>query len=344
VTLADAVGVVLLVGVTLYAVFAGADFGSGVWDLVSGSAAKGARSRALIDVAIGPVWEANHVWLIFSLVVLWTAFPPAFAAIMTTLYLPLSVAAVGIVLRGSGFAFRKATTRFRYRRAFGVVFASSSVITPFFLGAVAGGIASGRVPPGGNGDPVTSWVNPTSILGGVLAVAACAFLAAVYLTHDAVREGDPVLERLFAHRSLVAGVVVGVVALGGVFVLRADAPYLFDGLTHEALPLVMLSGVVGVGAMVLAGRARSGLARALAAGAVASVVWGWGVAQNPYILPEWLTVAQAASPSASLWSVLVVLGLAAVTVVPGLLLLYRLDQMSLLDVDDVDDLARENAG
>lgn len=343
-TLANVVGVVLFVGVTLYAVFGGADFGSGVWDLLSGSAAKGARSRALIDVAIGPVWEANHVWLIFSLVVLWTAFPSAFAAIMTTLYLPLSMAAIGIVLRGSGFAFRKATTRFRYRQAFGVVFASSSLITPFFMGAVAGGIASGRVPPGGSGDAITSWVNPTSILGGVLAVAACAFLAAVYLTHDAVREGDPVLERLFARRSVASGVVVGVIALAGVFVLRADAPYLFDGLTHEALPLVVLSGVGGIGAMVLADRGRSGLARALAAGAIVAVVWGWGVAQNPYILPEWLTIEQAASPSATLWSVLVVLGIAAVTVVPSLFFLYRLDQRSLLDIDDLNDLARENAG
>jgi len=344
VTLAEVVGVVLFVGVTLYAVFGGADFGSGVWDLAAGSAAKGARTRALVDVAIGPVWEANHVWLIFSLVVLWTAFPPAFAAIMTTLYLPLSAAALGIVLRGSGFAFRKVAVRFRYRQAFGIVFASSSFITPFFMGAVAGGIASGRVPQGGSGDPITSWVNPTSILGGVLAVAACAFLAAVFLAHDAHREDDPVLVRLFTRHSITAGILVGAIAMVGVFVLRADAPYLFEGLTHKALPLVVLSGVGGIGAMVLVQRGRSGLARLFAAGAVAMVVWGWGLAQEPYILPEWLTINQAASPSATLWSVLVVLGVAVVLVVPSLYFLYRLDQQSLLELDDLDELARENAG
>src|SRR6476620_2430509 len=183
--------VVLFFGVTAYALFAGADFGAGFWDLVAGGAQRGERPRALIDHSIGPVWEANHVWLIFCLVVLWTGFSVAFASIMLTLFVPLTLAALGIVLRGSSFAFRKAVLRTRDQRNFGAAFALSSVLVPYCMGAVAGAIASGRVPAGGQaGDPWSSWINPTSILGGTLAVCACAFLAATYLVWDARRLED----------------------------------------------------------------------------------------------------------------------------------------------------------
>ena len=146
----------------------------------------------MIDHSIGPVWEANHVWLIFIFVVLWTGFPEAYASITLTLFVPLTLAALGIVLRGSSFAFRKTVFRTRDRRDFGAAFAISSVLVPYCMGAVAGGIASGRVPAGGEaGDPVDSWINPTSILGGVLAVVVVAYLAAVYLVWDARRLGEP---------------------------------------------------------------------------------------------------------------------------------------------------------
>src|SRR5437764_15295000 len=134
----DVAAVILFVGVTAYAVFGGADFGAGFWDLVAGGADRGERPRALIDHSIGPVWEANHVWLIFTLVVLWTAFSEVFASIMLTLFVPLTLAALGIVLRGSSFAFRKAVLRTRYQRVFGAAFASSSVLVPYCLGSVAG--------------------------------------------------------------------------------------------------------------------------------------------------------------------------------------------------------------
>src|SRR5215471_17467032 len=177
-SMSDVTAVILFFGVTAYAVFAGADFGAGFWDLVAGDADRGARPRALIDHSIGPVWEANHVWLIFTLVVLWTAFSEAFASITLTLFVPLTLAALGIVLRGSSFAFRKAVFRTRDQRNFGAAFAVSSLLVPYFMGSVAGAIASERVPAGGEaGEPVTSWINPTSILGGVLAVAMCAFLS-----------------------------------------------------------------------------------------------------------------------------------------------------------------------
>ncbi len=337
-TLADAVAIVLFFGVTAYAIFGGADFGAGFWDLVAGGAERGERPRALIDHSIGPVWEANHVWLIFALVVLWTAFAEAFASITLTLFVPLTLAAFGIVLRGSSFAFRKAVFRTRDQRNFGAAFALSSVLVPYCMGAVAGAIAAGRVPSGGKtGDPVTSWVNPTSIVGGVLAVTVCAYLSAVYLTWDAKRLDDPEMEAYFRRRAIGAGVAAGVIAALGIVVFYSDARYLFDGLVSRALPLVILSGLCGVGSLVLLVRRANHGARLLSVGAVASVVVGWGVAQWPYLLPESLKVDQAAAPEGTLGAVLVVFALAAVIILPSLALLYVLDQKSLLAGEGVDE-------
>ena len=179
--LAPTIAAVMFVGVTLYALLAGADFGGGLWDLLAGGTERGAEPRELIEHSVGPVWEANHVWLIFVLVVLWTGFPHAFAPIMSTLAIPLTLAAVGIILRGSAFAFRKASIAIASQRAFGAIFATSSVLTPFFLGSVVGGVASGRVPAVGTGSLTRSWINATSMLGGVLAVVVCAFLVGVML-------------------------------------------------------------------------------------------------------------------------------------------------------------------
>src|SRR5262245_23982615 len=221
-----------MLGITLYALFGGADFGAGFWDLTAGGARAGAKPRSVISHSIGPVWEANHVWLIFCLVVLWTAFSEAFQSITLTLFVPLTLAALGIVLRGSSFAFRKQVRRTRDRRNFGAAFASSSVLVPYCMGAVAGAIASGRVPKGGEaGDPWSSWVNPTSILGGLLAVSACAYLASVYLVWDARRLGDDALVEYFRRRAVLAAIVTGTVAFAGIFVLHADAEHVFHGLT-----------------------------------------------------------------------------------------------------------------
>src|SRR3954452_18951305 len=244
----DVIAVVLMIGVTAYALFGGADFGAGFWDLIAGGAARGERPRATIDHSIGPVWEANHVWLIFTLVVLWTAFSEAFASITLTLFVPLTLAALGIVLRGSSFAFRKAVFRTRDQRNFGATFAASSVLVPYCMGAVAGAIASGRVPAGGKtGDPWSSWVNPTSIVGGLLAVAVSAYLAAVYLVSDARRLDDASGARYFRLRAIAAGVLAGIVGFIGIFVFHHDARYLFDGLMSRALPLVIVTALCGAG-------------------------------------------------------------------------------------------------
>lgn len=337
--MSTAVAVVLLLAVVAYAVFGGADFGAGFWGLTAGTAERGERPRAVIEHSIGPVWEANHVWLIFIFVVLWTAFSEAYASITLTLFVPLTIAALGIVLRGASFAFRKSVVTTRARRNFGAAFAVSSVLVPYSMGAVAGGIASGRVPAGGEaGDPVDSWVNPTSILGGVLAVAAVAYLSAVYLVWDARRLGDTDMAEYFRRRAVIAAVAVALVAVVGVFVLRADASYLFDGLTSRALPLVILSAICGAGALVLLVRDAARGARLLAVVAVASAVSAWGVAQWPYLLPTSLTVAAAAAPSGTLTAVLAVVVLAALVVLPGFVLLYVLDQKGLLPEEGVDDV------
>jgi cytochrome d ubiquinol oxidase subunit II len=271
----------LWTGVTAYAVFGGADFGAGFWSLVAGEGEPGRRARDLIDWAIGPVWEANHVWLIFVLVVLWTGFSTAFGSIFSTLFIPLSLAALGIVLRGSGFAFHKTARRVQGRDLAERLFGLSSLLTPFFLGTVVGGVASGRVPVGNAaGDPVTSWLNPLSLVIGALFVATSAYLAAVFLISDAQRAGTPDLERYFTTRALGAAVVTGGLAVAGLVLLRRDARFVFDGLTGDGLALVLVSVVCGIGVLVLLHRRARRGARPLAVGAVAAVIAGWGVAQH----------------------------------------------------------------
>jgi cytochrome bd ubiquinol oxidase subunit II len=329
--MATTAALILFAAITTYAVFGGADFGAGFWDLVAGGTKRGARPREVIDHAIAPVWEANHVWLIFVFVLLWTCFPEAYASITLTLFVPLTLAALGIVLRGASFAFRKAVFRTGDRRNFGAAFAVSSVLAPYCFGAVVGGIASGRVPAGGEaGDPWNSWVNPTSVLGGVLAVCLTAYLAAFFLVFEAARLSDETMVAYFRRRATAAAVAAGVVALAGIFVLAGDADYLFDGLTSRALPLVVLSAVCGLAALTLAARAARRGARLAAVGAVAGLVLAWGVAQWDYLLPTSLTVSQATAPSGTIAAILVATALAAVLIVPAFVLLYVLDQKSLL--------------
>jgi cytochrome bd ubiquinol oxidase subunit II len=327
----QATAIVLWLGLTAYAVFGGADFGAGLWDLAAGGTERGLRPRALIADAIGPVWEANHTWLIFDLVILWTAFPAAFASIMSTLFVPLALAALGIVLRGAAFAFRPVATGLTGRRAAGGVFAISSVMTPFFLGAAGGAIASGRVPAGNAaGDPWTSWLTPTSMLVGVLAVATCAYLAAVFLVADARRRSEPDLIGYFLRRATAVAMVAGALAVVGIGVLQADAPVLANELTGRGWPLVVASGLMGGGALVLLRRNAPRGTRTLAVGAVVAVVWGWGVAQYPDILPGSLSLEDAAAPSGSLEALLVIFVVAALIIAPSLGLLYLLDQRSRL--------------
>lgn len=329
-TRADVAAAILWTGATLYALFGGADFGAGFWDLIAGDAEKGRRPRALIERSLTPVWEANHVWLIFILVVLWTAFSEAFGAIMSTLYVPLALAAVGIVLRGAGFAFRESIRSLEVQRALGATFAISSVLTPFFMGTVVGAVAAGNVPAAGDGDAFSTWLQPLPLLVGALFVASGAYVAAVFLIADARRSGAADLEDYFARRAIAAALVAGAFAVAGIFALHGEARYVYDGLTSDGLPLVILSGLCGLGVLGLLLRGgRRGL-RPLAAGAVVAVIWGWGVAQFPYLLPTSLRVTQSAAPPDTLAAVIVVFLLAAILVLPALGLLYWLSQREML--------------
>jgi cytochrome bd ubiquinol oxidase subunit II len=327
VTLAEVVLGVMFVGLIAYALFGGADFGAGIWDLLAGGTRRGAPQRAVIEHAIGPVWEANHVWLIFVLVVLWTGFPAGFTPVASTLYVPLTLAAFGMIARGSAFAFRKSITTLPMRRFLGAAFALSSLVTPYFLGAVVGGVASGRVPQGiATGDVVTSWVNPTSALGGVLAVLTCAYLAAVFLCLDALRDGHPELAEGFRLRALGTAAVTGLAGLAGLFVLRADAPQLADGLFGRALPVVALSVLAGLASIALLVLRRYAVARVTSALAVATILLGWAAAQYPYLLLPDLTIEAAAAGRATLVAMLVALVVGACLLVPALVYLYRLFQ------------------
>src|ERR1700759_364346 len=210
---ADVVGAILLAGITLYAVLGGADFGGGLWDLLAGTTRRGRAPRTLIDESITPVWEANHVWLIFDLVIFWTAFPHAFAAVMTALALPLWLAVAGCVLRGAGFAFRKELTRLPWQRATGAIFAFSSLLTPFFMGTVVGAIATGAVPANASHASLAAWTSPTALLTGFLFVAACGYLAAAYLVVEAGGGGHRPVRAFCTRRGQVAAVVAGALSL-----------------------------------------------------------------------------------------------------------------------------------
>lgn len=322
---ADTVAAVIVLVVTAYAVLAGADFGGGIWDLLAGGAESGREVRHRIDRSITPVWESNHVWLIIAIVVLWTGFPVAFADTFTTLFVPLSVAGLGIVLRGCGFAFRAQVRSLRWQAVAGGVFALSSLLTPFFLGTVVGAVVTGQV-HGTTGDPVGSWTNLTSLLTGGLFVVTGAYLAAVYLAVDSERDGDAVLRRYFVRRAVAAGVVSGVLAGITMAVLRTTARPLFTELTSgRALPLVVISVVAGAAVLVALLFDVTRLVRP-AALAVAAVIWGWAIGQYPHLLPPRLTIAQAAAPPATLATELVVVGIIVLLVVPSFALLFRLAQ------------------
>jgi cytochrome bd ubiquinol oxidase subunit II len=312
-----------LIGLAFYTVLAGADFGAGWWQL---TAVKGPDADSIRDHAhraMGPVWEANHVWLIFVITVVWTAYPVAFGSIASTLSIPLFIAAVGIIFRGTAYALRAGASTKRELSAIDTAFALSSILTPFALGAVIGGIASLRVPVGNAaGDPWTSWLNPTSILIGVLAVVTAAYLAAVFLCADAARLGDPELERKFRTRALAAGLVSGAIALAGLPVLRFDAEPLYHRLLEgRGLIGLIASIVAGCTTLALVWWKRYEASRYTAALAVAAIIVGWALAQSPVFL-EGLTVREAAAGRETLVAVVVAVLAGAVILFPSLALLF----------------------
>ncbi|MEU2156364.1 cytochrome d ubiquinol oxidase subunit II [Streptomyces sp. NPDC019396] len=343
-TIADIIAVVLLLAVAAYACAGGTDYGAGFWDLAAGGAERGKRPRWLIDHAMAPVWEVNNVWLIFVMVIMWTGFPVLFQTVFSAMWLPLALATVGLVLRGAGFALRKPMRRLSRRRLYGAVFAISSLLTPFFLGAAVGGIASGRVAPGTEAS-ADAWSNPTSVFFGLLTIAATAFLGAVFLLSDAERFEAPDLMGYFRLRALGSLVVVVVLGVAAFAVTHNDAPHVWHGLTHGAgLVFVVLAAVCAVATAAQLGRSSARWTRPAAVGVVAAGVIAWGLAQRPYLIPTSLTVRDAAGdPNTLVWLAFVTL-VALLLVVPAVILLYWLDTHGELESLNDADLRQSAAG
>jgi cytochrome d ubiquinol oxidase subunit II len=329
------VGCVLLAVLTLYATFGGADFGAGFWNLVAGGDLKGQGPRKLIEDSITPVWESNHVWLIFALVIFWTGYPKAFAAVMSADAVPLWLAALGIVLRGTAFAFAKESESLAVRRALGATFALTSLLTPFFMGCVVGGIAAGNVQANATRSDSASWTSATSVLCGFVFVGACAYLAAVYLVREARQRQDADLQAYFMHRAQLAGAATGLVSLAALAGLRDANGPIFDRLTGRALPLVILAGICGLVVLVKLTLGRLRGVREVAWLGVAAVVWGWGVAQYPMLLPGTaLSISDAGAPAATLDTLLVLAVFAFVVVTPSFAFLFWLHHRQLLTSDE----------
>ena len=332
-TPALAIALAIMVSLNAYVLLAGADFGGGMWDLFA-TGPRRQRQRQLIEAAMSPVWEANHVWLILVVVLLFTCFPPVFSRLAIMLHIPLSLMLIGIVLRGSAFTFRSYDTRADHaQRRWGRVFSIASLVTPFLLGMMVGAIASARL--GGSLDPaarhdftavyLAPWLSPFSFATGLFALSLFAFIAAVYLTVEA-REED--LQEDFRRKAVLAAFAVFGAALLALLLSSHDeagAPLMWQGLIHSPWAKV-LQGAIGVSALTALGalwKRSFTLARVAAAAQVSLILWGWAVAQYPYLVPPDLTIAESAAPTITLKLVLGALAVGAVVLVPSLYYLFR---------------------
>ncbi len=320
-----AVAGVMLVALIVYTLSAGADFGGGAW-LVLASGPRAEDQRNLVDDAIGPIWEANHVWLILIVVLLFVCFPVAFAAISTALHIPLTVMLIGVVLRGSAFAFLHVYTHAEHHdpgpRRWSRVFAVASLVTPITLGITLGALSTGLDIDPTTGrvhtDFVSEWLAPFPLAVGLFALALFAFLAAVYLADEA---DDPELSDIFRRRALISALLVAGAAL---LTFLAAPPRLQHGLVASAwaLSLHLTTGVAAVATIVLLLRRDLGAARLAAMTQVALIVLGWALAQHPHLVFPHLTIVGTAAPRSVLVPVLIALALGAVLIVPALAYLF----------------------
>ena len=331
---ADLIALVLLLGITAYSVAGGVDFGAGIWDLLAGNNPQGRRARSLIDHAMAPVWEVNNVWLVLSIVVCWTAFPPLFETVFLSLYPLFTLALVGLILRGAFFAFRHVAHDGRGRRAADVVFGVSSVVTPFFFAAALGAIASGRV---GERPAFEASFSPMAIAFGLVSVAATAFSGAAFLIGDARRYGSVEMVDYFRRRVVAAGLFLVATGTAALVVIELEAPSLLrSALSGLALPFALLTMVLTPAVMLLVWRRTFRWFRVLAVGAVGSMVFAWGFAQSPYLLPGRLTIEQAIAPAGTQAVLLLVTAAVVLLVAPSLALLLYLDQKNTLESPQQD--------
>lgn len=319
--LEDFIAGAIFLALNVYALTGGADFGGGVWDLMA-FGPRAERQRDAITHAIAPIWEAHHVWLIVAIVLLFTAFPAAFAAIMVALNIPLSLMLVGIVLRGSAFIFRSLSAKHEqaYRR-WSLVFAVSSTVTPVMLGVTIGAIMSGKIRPAAAPDFLHSWLAPFPLMVGFFALSLFAFLAAVYLTMEAK---EPDLREDFRTRSWIAlGVSAGLAAVC-LWLARGGAPMISQNMrqTRWAGALIAVTAALAIGSAAALWKRRYGWARVLAAATVSGVLWGWALSQYPYVVVPDLVLTSAAAPASILRPVLATLVIGSALVTPAFLYMY----------------------
>jgi cytochrome bd ubiquinol oxidase subunit II len=326
IALADALAGILALSLNAYVLLGGADFGGGVWDMLA-TGPRRARQREVIAHAIGPIWEANHVWLILAIVLAFTCFPPAFARIMTVLHIPVSLMLVGVVLRGSAFTFRTYDDEHdAAQHRWGRIFSSASVVTPLLLGVCIGAVASGRVvapTQGGFAERfVEPWLSPFAFGVGLLTLALFAFLAAVFLT---LETRDRELVEDFRRRALGAGVAVFLASALVLLLSFEESPLMTRGLMASswALPLHLATAASAITVFAALWSRRYHAARVLVGLQVSFIFWGWVVSQYPYLVPPDLTIAAAAAPEITLRLTLWALGLGALVLAPSLIYLFR---------------------
>jgi cytochrome d ubiquinol oxidase subunit II len=317
--------VFVLAGVVIYTVLAGADFGAGIWQLLSGPGERGERIREHAHESMGPVWEANHVWLIFVLTVTWTAYPVFFGSVASTLAVVLFIAGLGIILRGASYALRSGARDDRETLLVDGAFSIASLVTPFALGCAAGAIAAERVPVGNAaGAPFSSWLSPVPLMVGALTVCFSVYMAAIFLAADAHRTGEPEIAGSFRVRALVAGGVAGAVSVAALVVVHADAHSLYTGLVHGgALVTMIVSVVAGLTTLGLVWSRQFEPARVTGGIAVAAVIAAWALARNPVLLPG-LTIDQAAASHDTLVTIVVAVLAGGVLLFPSLALLFTI--------------------
>jgi cytochrome bd ubiquinol oxidase subunit II len=326
-SIADILLSILWLALFVYAIFGGADFGAGMLELFA-VGEKGPRQSALIDESIGPVWESNHVWLIFLLVVFFTAFPPAFAAINVVLFIPLLIAVIGIVLRGSSFVFKThgIIRSSRTARMLSRIFSVGSIMTPFFLALTGAAIASGVIVIQNSSQIVTNpgsdWLTPFTLVVGVLALCLCVTISAIYLTVEATSRGETELAEAFRRRGLIAGALTAVFGLLGLILSPSEAAFLWHGMLDKAIPFVVVTMLVGVATAAALWFRRYVWARVLVVLLTAGLLLSWGVSQYPYIIPPDVTDATASSPLETQQFLLVGIIIALIIVIPSLWFLF----------------------
>ena len=330
-TVALATLVLIWLGFIAYVVLGGADFGAGVWDLLaSGPTAR--RQHQFISKVLGPVWEANHVWLIFLLVGLMNIFSSAFAIFMSALFVPLMLALLGIVLRGAGFIFRTHTLREEdlFTRLWSRVFSLSSLLTPFFLGAAAAAVAGGQIHISGDSSSqlLIGWISPFSLTVGIMAVLQCATIAAVYLAAEARAIHEDDFAASYRLKALVSGILTSAMGLVCIYLSIAQAPWLWQGLLTHAWPYAIAAILSGSLVLLTLVQHKYRLASLFVILETALMLFSWGIAQYPYILPPTLTIEQAANAPQVVTTLLVVIVIGMLIVIPSLLFLFRVFKWS----------------